>query len=198
MGKETMSELQQNHDKFGVLPFIFGGLSFIPLCGVPFGLIAVVWGLLSNKRGSKILAMIGALGIATTVALYGGLYYFGFIQRGGIYDSLRVRLAESNLTNLVQAIEFYKLQNSEYPSTLDVLSNSQPQEQPLFVMDPTTMVGPDQKPRQFYYELTNNGSNYYLLGVGADGIPFTSDDLLPKNDPKNTGLVINPGSKPAP
>jgi hypothetical protein len=30
----------------------------------------------------------------------------------------------------------------------------------------------------FYYELVDE-AHYYLLGVGADGQPFTDDDLLP-------------------
>ncbi len=192
-----MNDKHQNQDKLGFLPFVFGGLSFIPLCGVPFGLASILWGLFSKKRGGKILAFIGVLGIGFTVVLYGGLYYFGFVQRGGVYDSLRVQMAESNLSTLVQAIEFYKLQNDVYPPDLNELANSQPENQPLFIFDPTT-VGPDIESRAFYYELLQDGSGYYLLGVGVDGKPFTADDLLPNIETKNTGLRIHPDSNSVP
>jgi hypothetical protein len=188
----------KNDDKLGFLPYVFGGISFVPLCGVPFGIASIIWGLLSKKRGGKTLAIIGALGIAFTVALYSGLFYFGFVQRGGIYDSLRVQMADQNLSSLVQAIEFYKLQNDVYPPTLGELAKSQSQGRPVLTIDPTSMVGPNAQPREFYYELTKDGSGYYLLGVGVDGIQFTSDDLLPKIKAKNSGLIINPASKPAP
>jgi hypothetical protein len=190
-------EVSVNKDNLGFIPYIFGGLSFIPLCGVPFGVISIIWGLISKKRGSKILVIIGGLGIAVTIILYGSLYYFGFIQRGGVYDSLRENLAETQLNNLVPIIEFYKLQYGEYPLTLSDLANAQPEGQPIFIWDPTIMTG-NIESRQFYYELTNNSSNYYLLGVGADNTPYTSDDMLPINDTKNTGLLINPNSKPTP
>lgn len=180
-------------EKLGFLPFVFGGISFIPLLGVPIGVISIVWGLLSKKRGGKVLAIIGALGITCTVALYGSLYYFGFVQRGGIYDSLRVQLAEQNLTTLVQAIEFYKIQNEFYPPTLEELASSQSQSQPVLIHDPTT-VGSNSQPREYYYELVNDGLGYYLFGLGVDGKPFTSDDILPEVDAKNLGLLINSAS----
>jgi len=186
----------KDDDKLGFLPFVFGGMSFIPLCGVPFGIVSIIWGLLSKKRGGKVLAIIGTLGVCLTVALYGGLFYFGSIQRGGVYDSLREEMAEHNLSSLVQTIEFYKLQNDVYPSSLSKLAESQSEGQPVFIFDPTTMVT-NSEPRTFYYELTEDGSGYYLLGVGIDGIPFTSDDLLPKIEAKNVGLIINPASMPS-
>jgi hypothetical protein len=193
-----MSGIQQNKNKWRALPYVLGGFSFMPLCGVPFGIITILWGLLSWKRGGKILVLLGTLGISLTIAIYGSLFYFGFIQRGGIYDSLRVRLAESSLINLVKSIEFYKLQNGIYPVSLDELAKSQKKsDEPIFIMDPT-IVGPRVQGREFYYEVTKDGSSYYLLGVGIDGIPFTSDDILPKIDNKNTGLLFNPDSQPNP
>lgn len=183
-------------EKMGFLPFVFGGLSFIPLCGVPFGIISILWGLLTKKRGGKILALIGVLGIGFTVALYGGLYYFGFVERGGVYDSLRTQLAETNLLPLVQAIEFYKVQNGNYPADLPELVKSQPENQSVIIYDPTSMTGQNTRVRLYYYEVLKDGSGYYLLGLGVDGKPFTSDDILPKIDTKNIGLRIHPDSVP--
>jgi hypothetical protein len=189
-------QFKNEDEKLEFLPYVFGGMSFMPLCGVPFGIVAILWGLLSKKRGGKVLAIIGALGVGFTVAIYSSLFYFGFIQRGGVYDSLRIQIAEQNLSTLVQVIEFYKLQNDVYPPTLDELVKSKYQGQPVMIYDSTTLVGNSQL-REFYYELTEDGSGYYLLGVGGDGIPYTSDDLLPKIQAKNTGLKINPASRPS-
>jgi hypothetical protein len=183
-------------NKLGFLRYVLGGLSFIPLCGIPFGITTILLGLFSLKRGGKTLVIIGSLGISFTVALYAGLFYFGFIQRGGIYDYLRVQNAENELPKLVQAIEFYKLQNSMYPHTLDELAKSEPKNSPIFIYDPTAMGSLNSTPREFFYELKTDGSGYFLLGVGKDGKPFTSDDILPKIDAKNIGLLINPSSKP--
>lgn len=47
-------------------------------------------------------------------------------------------------------------------------------------------------PRYYHYELIND-EHYYLLGVGADGQPFTADDILPRVEigaQSRVGLVI--------
>jgi hypothetical protein len=183
--------------KFGFLPYMVSGFSFIPLCGVFFGAISILWGLITWKRSGKMLVLLGTAGIIFTVVIYGGLYYFGFVQRGGIYDSLRSRLAGTHLVTIVQAIEFYKLQNGAYPPTLGELVKSQPEGSPIFILDPTA-EGPNVEPREFYYEVVKDGSGYYLLGSGNDGKPFTQDDLIPIINTKNTGLLINPSSRPTP
>jgi len=73
-------------EKLGTAAYVVGGMSFIPLIGVLFGFAAIAWGLATKKLGGKRLAAIGGAGIAFTLVLYGALFYFGFAQRGGIYD----------------------------------------------------------------------------------------------------------------
>ena len=92
-------------EKLGTFPFVLAGISFIPLIGVPFGFATLIWGLFTKKEGGRRLAIIGACGIATTVVVYGALFYFGFHQRGGIYDDLRAKLAQSSINSLVPSIE---------------------------------------------------------------------------------------------
>jgi hypothetical protein len=108
--------------------FVLGGLSFVLLVGVPLGIAAIVWGLTTRKLGGKKLALIGLGGILFTALLYGGLFYFGFAQRDGIYDSLRVKLAQSTLNSLVPTIELYKIQHGTYPATLEELRASLPKD----------------------------------------------------------------------
>ena len=178
--------MNEQKEKLGAFPFVIGGLSFIPLVGVMFGIIAIIWGLVTTKRGGKKLAIVGALGIAFTIIIYSCLFYFGFVKRGGIYDELRAKLAKSTITSLVQTIEFYKIQNGKYPESLKVLADSLPKDSLTFIYDPA-FVGLAKMPRYFYYELVGT-ENYYLLGVGPDGEPFTADDILPD-------IQVKPGSK---
>jgi hypothetical protein len=184
--------MSDEKEKLGAFPFVFGGLSFIPLIGVIFGIIAIIWGATTSKLGGKKLAMIGVSGIAFTFILYGALFYFGVAQRGGVYDDLRAQLGETTLTSLVQAIEFYKVQSGKYPKNLEILRESLPENSLVFVFDPTD-IQTDGEQRYFHYALEGD-SNYYLLGVGPDGVPYTSDDLVPKIEiapGSNIGLLIH-------
>lgn len=175
----------------GAFPYVIAGLAFIPVLGIPFGLIAIVWGLITRKTGGRKLMLIGGAGIACTAALYLALYYFSFEQRGGIHDELRQQLAETALSSLVQAIEFYNVQHGYYPDSLETLQQSLPAGSLTFIFDPTD-VTPTGQPRNFHYEVLDRNS-YYLLGVGPDGVPFTADDLLPPVEIKagsSIGLTI--------
>lgn len=184
--------------RIGRGPYVVGGLSFIPLIGVIFGVIAIILGVVNFKRGGKNLIFIGIGGILFTIILYGGLFYFGFIKKGGVFDELKYKVAKHQLTTLVETIEFHKLMNGKYPESLEALAKSMPKDKPLFVHDPTQFNTFDKtKASYFYYELLDDGKTYYLLGVGPDKKPFTADDLLPEVDMsklKNIGLRIHPGS----
>ena len=172
--------------RLGAFPYVIGGLAYIPLVGIVFGAVALVWGFVTKKSGGRRLAAIGAGGIAFTVILYSALFYFGFAQRGGIYDDLRSKLAASTLTSLVNAIETYRLQTGRYPDSLETLRQSLPKNSTVTVFDPTD-VQMNTKSRYFHYELVDS-DHYYLLSVGPDGQPFTQDDILPN-------VEVKPGSK---
>ena len=179
--------MNDRKDRLGATAYVIGGLSFIPLFGFFIGLAAVIWGLVTRKAGGKLLAAIGAGGMAFTVAIYGGLFYFGFIQRGGIYDHLRLQLAQSQLNRLVPVIEFYKVGSGSYPESLEQLAASQPKDSLIFVYDPLD-VSSWATPRYFFYQRVD-ADHYYLRGVGPDGLPFTADDIVPQVDPKFAGKI---------
>jgi hypothetical protein len=172
--------MTEAREKIGTVPFVIGGLAYIPLLGVLFGAVAIVWGLFTSKAGGRKLALIGGGGILFSVVLYSALFYFGLMQRGGLYDGLRTKLAESNVTALVQSIEFFKVQHGAYPDNLETLRKSLPENSPVLIFDPTD-VQMAETARLFHYELID-ADHYYLLGVGPDGKPFTSDDVLPQMD----------------
>ncbi|MCP3674699.1 MAG: type II secretion system protein G [Gammaproteobacteria bacterium] len=188
--------MNEKQEKLGILPFVIGGVSFIPGIGIFFGIVAIIWGLATKKLGGKKLAVVGACGIGFSVILYGALFYFGFVQRGGVYDDLRVQLSKNTITSLVQSIEFYKTQNSRYPESLEVLRKSLPENSLVFVHDPA-QVQMGGEPRYYHYELKDQ-EHYYLLGVGPDEQPYTSDDVLPNIEitlNSGVGLLIHQDSK---
>lgn len=173
----------------GCAAYVIAGASFIPLIGVPFGIATIIWGVV---RRAWALVGLGAGGIAFSVILYSSLFYFGLHQRGGVYDRLREQLAVTMLNNAVKDIEFYKLQHGHYPATLSELSTKDIKK-PAYVTDPTALQRPGTKNGYFFYELDADGKSYFLRSVGADGIPFTSDDILPTfsdDERKNTGLKL--------
>jgi hypothetical protein len=174
-------------EKLGAFPYVIAGLSYIPLIGVIFGLVAIVWGFATKKGGGRKLAFIGGGGIMFTVVLYSAFFYVGFFQRGGVYDDLRSQLAQSTITSLVQAIEFHKVQHGRYPETLEVLRQSLPENSTVFVFDPTDVKFGGQ-PRYFHYELVGT-DHYFLLGVGPDGAPFTDDDIVPEVDVQQSSSI---------
>lgn len=188
----------------GTGSYFIAGLGFIPLIGVLFAIVAIILGLIKGKGDGRKLIILGCLGISLTVVLYGALFYFGFVQRGGIYDGLRGRLAKVTLTELVRSIEYYRITKGQYSESLFELQASLGKETFTFIYDPTNIrilnsSDPKQAPT-FFYQLTDDKTHYYLLGVGPDQKPFTNDDLLPNlSDPDRakTGLLINPSSLPA-
>lgn len=174
-------------EKLGVFPHVIGGMSFIPLVGVLFGLIAIIWGGTTNKQGGKRLAAIGVGGVCFTIVLYGALFYFGFMKRGGAYDDMRLRIAQGTLNAVVPEIEFYKTQNGKYPESLKVLKESLPKGSFVSVFDPTLVkLGEEQK--YFFYERVGE-DHYYLRGAGVDGTPFTDDDIVPQITPVPNGKI---------
>jgi hypothetical protein len=175
--------------KVGYIAYAIGGASFIPLIGVLFGIIAILWGFARRTWG---LVVLGADGILFTIILYSVLFYLGFHQRGGIYDKMRSQMAVTMLNSAVKEIEYYKLQHGHYPTNLSELDTKDKNKFPT-VIDPTAMERKETKNRYFFYELDSSGNFYFLRSVGPDGVPFTADDILPtipEVERKNTGLKL--------
>jgi hypothetical protein len=172
-------QTQQPKQKLGWVPFAIGGASFIPLLGVPFGLIAIVWGLVKAKAGGLKLVILGGCGVLFTVGLYGTLFYKGFIQEGGVFDELRTQMAQGLVNDLIKRIEYYKVETGEYPQTLSELQPHK-QNSPSFfsIHEPFVRLN-NPTPRPFNYGPVNQGNNYYLFSSGPDGKPGTDDDIHP-------------------
>src|SRR5665213_890697 len=104
----------ENTDSLGsksksVAGWVFGGLSFIPLIGVLFGVIAIVFGINKKIRGQIFL---GIAGILVTVIFYGSLFYFGFVAKTGVYADIKVQLASQIINTDAGQIALYKQQHN--------------------------------------------------------------------------------------
>jgi hypothetical protein len=168
----------------GCLGYVIGGMSFIPLIGVLFGIVAIIWGFKSTNSKLK---YVGSAGIIFTVLLYGSLGYFGFVQEDGVYDELRATMTKTQLTGAVQAIEFYKVQNGEYPDSLETLQKSLPENSMVFLHDAAQVNIEEMK--LYYYKVINEHS-YHIRSYGRDGLINTMDDILP-SPIENVGLVAD-------
>ena len=143
--------------------YVFGGLSFIPGIGIIFGIIAIVIGAI--KRDTKVIT-IGAGGIAFSVVLYGGLFYFGFVATFGPYASLKIGLASQIIRTDAGQIALYKQQHGQFPRTLADMPTGRD----------ATFVAFDPWLKPLAYKLNADGT-FELRSAGPDGEFNTADDI---------------------
>jgi len=96
-------------------------------------------------------------------------------------------MTKTQLTGAVQAIEFYKVQNGEYPDSLKTLQKSLPENSMVFLHDAAQVNMEEMK--LYYYKVINE-SSYHIRSYGWDGLINTKDDILPSTI-KNAGLVVD-------
>ncbi len=178
-------------EKLGAVPYIFAGMAFIPFLGFLFGVVAIFWGLVTRKSGGKRVAAIATFGLTATLIIYGSMYYINSSQRQETRDKLRVELSQGALNRLVPALEKYKQENQAYPESLEALKATLSKDSFVSIDDPRSGRHANEfKP--FYYQRVD-ANHYYLRSLGADGRPFTSDDMVPQITPptsENMGLLL--------
>jgi hypothetical protein len=189
--------MSDDNRSLGVFAFMIGGLSFLPVVGVVFALIAIAWGTFTRKAGGRTLAQIATAGATFAAAITVAVYYVALVQRGDVYDRLRVAVAQGRLNALVAEIELYKVEYGEYPASLDELHKGMREGVDVSEHDPTDLR-PRMLQRSFYYARV--GPDHYLLrSVGFDGTPFTAEDVVPHIDPRlfpRCGLLLSPPAQP--
>lgn len=148
------------------IPYVFGGLSFIPLIGVVFGIIAIIYGILVRK---KVPILLGVGGILFSIVLYGSLFYFGFKANFGPYHELKKQLTKQLLTQTRGQILIFKENNNKLPEKLEDLGSPSPENNFFTTSDPWM--------RKFEYTVNKDGS-FGLRSYGPDGIPHNEDDIV--------------------
>ena len=58
-------------DKIGVIPYALAIMSIFPALGLPFGIIALLWGLATFRRGGKLVAALAGAGILWQAVAWG-------------------------------------------------------------------------------------------------------------------------------
>lgn len=173
-------EPQNNSPKsgFAITSLVLGIVSFIPLVGLLLGLLAIIFGIIAKSKIKKGLYLgkglstagiiLGVLGILVTVALYGSLFYFGFVAKGGPFEQPKKELSAQLLTQNAGLLELYKTKTGKYPASLDELKNAGYQIWPS-----------DHYMKPFYYKVSADESSYDLRSLGPDGEYGTGDDIFP-------------------
>ena len=110
------------------------------------------------------------------------------MKHGDLSKQGFAEISQMQLNSLVKNIEFYKLENGQYPDNLQQL---------LFtdkfapINDAIQSVQQRQNP---FYNYEKLGDKYLLFSSGQDGIPNTKDDLFPQiliKDSSKIGLIIS-------
>ncbi len=104
-------------------------------------------------------------------------------------EQLRSSLAQSTINMAVPSIEMYKLTNGRYPDSLKELEDSVPKGIYVGLHEPSVpLPGQSQKSGQYFFYERVGQDHYYLRSVGPDGLPFTTDDIVPQ-------IAVGPKSK---
>ena len=186
MEEEQSTEIKQNKKKHGPLIFVVAGLSLVPLIGVVFGIVCILTAAISRKSNSLLLGSIGVVGILVTVVLYGVILPSKFNDPE--FSKKFEPHAKSAMTSIIRHVEYFKLQNSRYPKSMEELKTTLKEGELVFMHD-VSAPGKFGEQRDFFYKVVNEGNNYLLLGVGVDGIPLTNDDIYPLIDPEKDKAI---------
>jgi len=151
-------------------PYLLGLICLIPLIGAFVGLVFIILGITRFK--DKWFTLIGVAGIVFTVIIYSTLFYAG--KHSSVFTNGFRDLSQMQLNNLVKDIEFYKMQNEQYPDSLQQLTKENTH---VFIYDPI-QSNQGETDNLFKYERVDN--QYNLFSSGVDGIPKTNDDLYPQ------------------
>jgi tetratricopeptide (TPR) repeat protein len=168
---------------------ILAGLGFIPIFGLPFTLITVVWGFSLRKRYGARLLILGVLGpVLSSVVTVGTVSLISSMIFQSPLHEWQSTVLISKLTGTAEMIEGFKRQSGVYPANLKDLNESP---RYLLAYDDTQasrVSGGFVKQPTFYYQRLSVPPGYYLFSVGKDGRPFTMDDVLLPLNPDLPGL----------
>jgi len=160
-------------------PYLLGLLCLIPLIGAFVGLVFIILGITRFK--DKWFTLIGVFGIAFTIIVYSSLFYAG--KHFSIFNNGFRELSQMELNNLIKDIEFYKIQNGQYPDSLEQLTIGN---NGVFIYDP---IQSNQRRKENLFNYLKVDDKYKLFSSGEDGIPYTKDDLYPQVSENVVGKI---------
>jgi hypothetical protein len=147
-------------------------LCIIPFVGVVSGIILLILGFVKYKRGYYVMA--GILGVL--LSMFVGLYLIYRLGQTASSQKAFAQLSLKQLNAVIPYIEFYKLKNNDYPTSLEQLSKADSSVFPL-IQDPLLIWNNAKGTTNFYYK--QMGDTYTLFSAGIDMMPGTKDDIYP-------------------
>lgn len=165
-------------------PYWLCVLCLIPLLGAFVGIALILMGIFKYKN--KALIIIGSVGFLWTVLAFGYLFY-NLVNSDGVSTAL-AETSKVHLNRLVKDIEFYKLQNGDYPDELEQLRSGH---NIVMIEDPLRMwKALGRGDVNFHYKKMDD--KYTVFSVGIDGLPTTADDIYPEVSMESgkLGLVV--------
>lgn len=170
---------------------LVAGMGFVPFLGIPFALIAIAWGLLIRKRRGAKLVILGMAGpLLSVAAVWGIAFVASMIFYGPSAKERSNKFVATWLMGPGQEIEAYRRVSGRYPERLNEMTESPMGFLFYDPLQPAQIIGAHRKQRTLYYQRLNNPSGYYLFSVGADGKPFTADDVLATKSNSLPGLRL--------
>jgi len=160
-------------------------LAFIPGFGLIFAALAVVR---SRKRADRkwviALSLLGSLVTLVPLASFVGVRITGMDER------MLEAQAQANLSELGLVLERFEQRNGRYPENLDeVLGVAQLSSLAFDPISPRrTVDGRGPRHQYVFYRSLAGGKGYQLFSRGWDGVPYTEDDVYPRNLDRLRGL----------
>jgi len=160
-------------------PYLLGLICLIPLIGAFVGLVFIILG--ATRFKDKWFTLIGVGGIVFTIIIYSSLFYAS--NHSSIFTRGFKEMSQMQLNSLVKNIEYYKLQNGQYPDSLQQLTKD---DKSVFIYD---AIQSNQQRKDNLYNYLKVGEKYKLFSSGEDGIPNTKDDLYPQLTAKESSKI---------
>lgn len=128
-------------------------------------------------RHSRLRQAFTLLEVMLVLVIIAAIAGIAVVNIGAFQTRAYEKVARTEIQNLKNHLESYKLEVGSYPQQLNALH-----EQPSDLADPTKWlqlrkepVGPD--PWNHEYEYTLNGDDYEIRSLGPDGKSGTEDDI---------------------
>lgn len=153
--------------------YYWGLIGFIPNFGVIAGIILIIKGFQNNKMG---LMLVGVADILFTIFFW--MVLFPLLNPNGLKD-----VSQMQLNTLIKNVEFYKLQNGQYPDSLQQLLK----DDEFAPINDAIQIDKDRQNTNYNYEKV--GDKYLLFSSGQDGIPNTADDFYPVSSSKDSSKI---------
>jgi hypothetical protein len=149
--------------------YLIGLTCLIPFLGAIMGGYFIVFGLF---RKDLWFVVMGIIGVIITVMVYSNQSEKEDIKNGFL-NTVR-SISQTDLEYLVKDIEMYKIENGQYPDSLEQLLTMNHN---AHIID---FVQKAISKRVSYFNYSRHGNKYMIFSSGEDGIPNTLDDILPQ------------------